>query len=365
MDTSRSSLKVSIFIPAYNAERFIAQTIESVLAQTYPEYELIIINDNSTDNTAQVLQQYQHHPKVKIFRNQHNKGVSPTSNIGIKLAQGDLIIKLDADDFYEPEYLATVVEFFEAHQDVGLVFSGVNLLHSDGRREPEMKFLNSGVWSREEFLPTLLELCILRAPTICVRRCCYEKLGGFIEEMSAHADWEMWVRIAANYRVGYIARLLANYRLSYGSNHTVQSMLDGRSIYDMRLWLSLLAANKLSYNLTEKELTHLRWGMYRLAMHFAALASYYGQEDIPNDYVNFAEEILPNSLSSNEVIKLRYVHLNLHKGLLAFRDRQFKEARAHFLRAIKTSPLHCRPPWIWNKLLLTFVGRTKWGVMYK
>jgi hypothetical protein len=105
--------------------------------------------------------------------------------------------------------------------------------------------------------------------------------------------------------------------------------------------------------------------MYRLAMHFAALASYYGQEDVTGDYVNFAEEILPNSLPSNKIIKLRDVHLNLHKGLLAFRDRQFKEARGYFLRAIKTSPFHCRPPWIWNKLLLTFVGRTKWGVLYK
>lgn len=365
MNTKENPLLVSVVIPAYNAERFIAQTIDSVLAQTYPEYEIVAIDDCSTDNTFRILQQYQAHPKVRIYHNEANKGVSPTSNMGIKLAQGDLVIKLDADDFYEPEYLAAVVEFFQTHEEVGLVFSGLNLIHPDGRREPEMKFLNSWARGREEFLPTLLKLCVPRAPTICVRRSCYEKLGIFIEEMSAHADWEMWVRVAANYQVGYIARILANYRLSYGSNHTVQSMLDGRSIHDMTLWLSLLAANKLPYHLTDRELVYLRWGMYSLAMHFAALASYYGQEDVQNDYINFAEQVLPNPLPSHEILKMRHVYLSLQKGLLAFRDRQFKKARYYFLHAIRTGPLYCKPPWIWNKLLLSFVGRTKWGVMYK
>jgi hypothetical protein len=129
--------------------------------------------------------------------------------------------------------------------------------------------------------------------------------------------------------------------------------------------LNLLAIDKLQYRLTAKELSYLRWGMYSLAIHFAASAGYYGQEDIQNDYVDFAEQVLANSLPSEEIIKMRYVYLSLHQGLLAFRDGQYRKARYHFLHAIRTGPLYCKPPWIWNKLLLTFVGRTKWGVMYK
>lgn len=357
--------KISVFIPAYNAGPFVAQAIESVLAQSYSNYELIVIDDGSTDNTIKVLEKYQSHQKVKIYQNKKNMGMAPTWNIGLKLCRGELIAKLDADDFYEPTFLETMVGFSQNHQQVGLIFSGVKLLYPDGRSEPEMSSMRSWVREPQDFLPTLLQLCIIRSPSVCVRRDCYKKLGGFIEDMYIHADWEMWVRIAANYPVGFIAHRLANYRMSYSFNVTAQAAFDGRSMHDLKLWLDLLDQNQLPYQLTKDEEEKLRWGMYELEMHFAATAAYHQQEAMQTAYTLFAEGILPEQVPDSEKEKMRKVYTYLHQGICAFRDRKMKEARRFFLQAIKTDPTYCKPLWIWSKLLLTFIGRTKWGFLYK
>jgi hypothetical protein len=100
-------------------------------------------------------------------------------------------------------------------------------------------------------------------------------------------------------------------------------------------------------------------------MHFAAMAAGQGQPEMQQAYVDFAEEAIPTRLSAAEMAKLRRVHTHLHQGLFAFREQRMKEARRYFWQAIKTEPRYCTAPWIWSKLLLTFIGRTKWGLMYK
>jgi glycosyltransferase involved in cell wall biosynthesis len=335
------------------------------LSQTYQNYELIVIDDGSTDHTAEVLNRYQGHSKITIHHNCLNLGMSPTWNIGLNLCRGEFIAKLDADDFYEPTQLETVVKFFQKHQQAGLVFSGLNLIYPDGRREPEMIYLHSWVRNRRDFLPTLLQLCVIRSPTVFVRSTCYKHLGGAIEQMKLHSDWEMWVRVAANYPVGFIARRLANYRLNYGSNVTARAAMDGSSIADLKLWLKLLEERALPYHLNALEQAKFRWGIYALEMHFAALAARYRQEECQKAYITFAEEILTNQLPLHEVERMRPVYSNLHQGVCAFREHQLAEARRYFWQAIKTGPQYCKMPWVWSKLLLTLIGRTKWGILYK
>ena len=94
-------------------------------------------------------------------------------------------------------------------------------------------------------------------------------------------------------------------------------------------------------------------------------AYYYNQEEMQHAYTAFAEEVFPVPLSTSELKRMHDVHLNLHKGLHAFQKQRLKQARQYFWDAIKTGPLYCKAPWIWSKLFLTFVGRTKWGIMYK
>ncbi|MCB0170090.1 MAG: glycosyltransferase [Anaerolineaceae bacterium] len=356
---------VSVFILVYNTEKFINQAIDSVLNQTYQNFELIIVDDGSTDNTTQYLKKYNDHPQVTIFYNEQNRGISPLWNFAVAQCHGELIAKLDADDFYEPNQLETVVAFYQDHPEVGLIFSGLNLIYPDGRCEPEMVFLKSWVRQRHEFLMTLLRLCVVRAPTAFVKRECYQKLGGVVESMTLHSDWEMWVKIAANYPVGYIAHRLADYRMSHGPNVTALAAIDGRSMHDIQLWLDLLHQGQLPYKLSRAEENQFRWGIYELEMHFAAKAAYNGQKEMQQAYTTFAEAILPNRLPEAELIKMRQVHTQLHQGIFAFRDKKLKEARRYFWQAIKSGPKYCKAPWIWSKLLLTLIGRTKWGILYK
>lgn len=356
---------VSIFIPAFNAAAYLTQAIDSVLAQTYRNFELIIINDGSTDDTVAVLKQYRGCPQITVLHLPNNMGMAATWNIGIDRCRGQLVAKLDADDFWEPDYLAAVVDFFQKNPGTGLVFSGVRLVYADGRSEPEMRYLSSRSMDRADFLPTLLRLCVIRSPSVCVNRECYTKLGRFIEPMTIHPDWEMWVRIAANYPVGYIARLLANYRVGDSSNVTSLAAIDGRSARDLAYWLDLLGQKQLPYNLTTPEDHLFRWGVYEMQMHFAAIAASRNLPHIQNSYITFAESVLPTPLAPAELRKMRQVHLDLHLGIFRFRERQLREARQHFLRAIRTGPMYAKHPWIWSKLLLTFLGRTKWGILYK
>jgi glycosyltransferase involved in cell wall biosynthesis len=295
---------VSVFIPVYNAEPFVAQAIESVLAQTYQHYELIVVNDGSTDGTAEVIARYQDHHRVRIHHNPTNLGMAPNWNVGLRLAQGDLVAKLDADDFYEPNFLEEIVPVFQKHPAVGLVFSGVNLIHGNDRITQERRYLTSWVGSGRKFLRQLLQACVIRSPTVCVRRVCYEYLGGFLPEMKLHADWEMWVRIAAHYDVGYIAKHLALYRLPYGDSCTSQAYRDERSIDDLRLWLSLLEQDALPYHMNEVELSLLREGMYGLVMTFAVYAMDLDLTESVQLYLSFAETLLPGGTKGSPYARL-------------------------------------------------------------
>lgn len=121
---------ISIIIPTYNGERFIAKALESVLNQTYQDYEIIVIDDGSEDHTRQVLQSYL--PQIRYFE-QENQGVAAARNRGLELAQGELIAFLDQDDVLLPDKLALQVACFEHQPEVGIVHSGWRLVNVDGQ----------------------------------------------------------------------------------------------------------------------------------------------------------------------------------------------------------------------------------------
>lgn len=341
---------VSVFIQTYNCGSFVTQAIESVLNQTYQHFELIILNDASTDQTAEILAAYENHPKIKIYHNPCNLGISPTWNIALQLCQGEFVAKLDADDYYAPDQLAEVVNFFKHHREAGMVFSGLDLLYPKGRSEPEMLFFRNRILHRPYFLPKLLERCVMRAPTVFVRRDCYQNLGGVVEQMTLHSDWEMWVRVAANYPVGFIARRLGTYRLSYGSNSTAIAITRGRSLQDLALWLDLLEKNQLPYHLNKTELQTLKWGMYDLVMRFAGIAAFDHQEELYQTYVSFAEKLLLNQPIPVNYGHLRRIYGNFHQGIHALNQGKVTLAGSLLIEALKIKP--ASPLEMWGQLLL-------------
>lgn len=283
---------VSVFIPTYNDENFVQQAIDSVLAQKFSNYELIIINDASTDRTAEIINQYRHQPQVRIYHNKNNLGVAANWNFGVSLCRGDFVVRLNADDFFAPDYLEKVIAVFQQYPETDMVFTGVNLLNND-KLAQELPYKESWIRPGLLFLPEILHVCCIRASSVCVKRRCFERWGGVIEEMDVHEDWELWVRIAANGQVGYIAEPLTYYRVLNPDGCTSQAIVNAYSPVACQIWLSRLAENKLPYQLKADELAFLKQGMYDLIMTFAVFAMESGLTESVQKHLAFAKKLLP------------------------------------------------------------------------
>jgi glycosyltransferase involved in cell wall biosynthesis len=202
---------VSVIIPAYNYGHFIAETIDSLLAQTYRDFEIIIIDNGSTDETQAVLKNY--NDKRVICIRQENHGVSHARNTGLKIAKGKYILFLDADDLIEKRKLETSVAFLEKNTDLDLVYSDMRYFKSgninelfyeyscDPNGKPWMKYISG---KGKELVKTILygNFMVICSPVF--RRSLLEQCGYFNEELLANEDWELWLRfLLANKRIQY------------------------------------------------------------------------------------------------------------------------------------------------------------------
>lgn len=209
---------MSVIIPAYNAERFIGQAIQSVLDQTYCCHEIIVVEDGSTDRTKEVLKRFD--GTIHCLY-QKNKGPSAARNAGIKAAQGEFICFLDADDLWTPEKLEVQLGFMEANPDIALVFSDYEEFNEEGLIFSSFLALKHQTFGAcpimagpldnafeklvlENFIPT---------PTVMVRKSCLEKTGLFDEEIWSVEDRDLWLRISASFRIACIPRIFCKKRV--------------------------------------------------------------------------------------------------------------------------------------------------------
>ncbi len=222
---------VSVIIPTYNSAKFLPETIESVLGQTYQDFELIIIDDGSTDHTKEVIASYlkDHPQKIKYFY-QKNSGVSAARNHGMQAAKGSFIAIIDSDDLWFPGRLMEGMKMMDAHPNVGLVHSNVINITEEGKPfniiSRNKKFL-SGYISDYIFLRKADILC----PTVLFRKECCDRLGGFDHNLATLGceDRELWIRIAKQYEIAFIDKPLAYYRVRSDSmSHNIPKMLQAR-----------------------------------------------------------------------------------------------------------------------------------------
>ncbi|MBW2646296.1 MAG: glycosyltransferase [Deltaproteobacteria bacterium] len=204
--------KVSIIIPVYNGERYIAQAIESALTQTYRKFEIIVVNDGSTDNSYEKIKPFL--PSVKyIF--QENQGVAAARNTAIKNSSGEFIAFLDQDDLWLPEKLELQVDYLLHNPDVGLVHSNMSYINEEGKsiqREFDFPSRIAGRCFGELFIKN--KIAIL---TVLLRRDCLDKVGLFNVQFSGVDDYDLLLRVSRYYPVWHINQSLAGYRL-HGSN---------------------------------------------------------------------------------------------------------------------------------------------------
>ncbi|MEB3339121.1 MAG: glycosyltransferase family A protein [Leptolyngbyaceae bacterium] len=215
--------KVSIIIPAYNAMSYLPETVQSALRQTFTDFEILIINDGSTDGIVEWATQLTD-PRVKLV-SQTNQGVSVARNTGIAQAQGEYIAFLDADDLWEPSKLAKQVQCLDQNPTVGLVNTWVVNIDEQNHPDNNVCTTYGEGWIWQQMIQQNLILC---GSVAMVRQRCFAAVGGFDPDLQSAEDWEMWIRIASRYPFALLKEPLVFYRqcLHTGSksNHLQQHL---------------------------------------------------------------------------------------------------------------------------------------------
>lgn len=191
--------KVSVVIPAYNRADFTVEAVQSVLNQSYPNIEIIVVDDGSTDDTYKKLSnyvgceiEYLHHP---------NRGASYTRNRGIKYATGKYIAFLDCDDKYDQNKIAFSVNEMK-RQEVDMIYNSAMLIDQEGIAIKIYEPKRHNLLFRNSIMNSVM-----------IKKEVFDKVGLFDEELFICADWDMWLRIEEHYKIGYIDFPLTEYRV--------------------------------------------------------------------------------------------------------------------------------------------------------
>ncbi len=228
--------KVSVIIPTYNYGKYIDKAIDSVLAQTYQNFEIIVVDDGSTDNTEEiVLGRYK--DNVRYFY-QENRGAPAARNSGTKRVRGRYLVFLDADDFLHHEYLQKMVAGLNSSKEAGWIYCRWQYVDTKGNIQ-ESAFSNTPFAYRKKLRGNIF-MEMLSGSLICccavlIKSECVEEVGGFDERLTAFQDYDLWLRIARRYEVEYIDDVLAFVTLHEGSISTKGKPYPSRSIINSKI----------------------------------------------------------------------------------------------------------------------------------
>lgn len=202
---------VSVIIPCFNAEKYIAQTIESVLSQTYTKIEIIAIDDGSTDLTVNILNSFL--PKITVFQHEDglNYGQASALNLGIEISNGEYIAFLDADDIFYPKKIERQVEALKANSKTDLVYTNGHAINYKGQILCKLFKEN---FIEENIIGRMLLDCYISAgcSSILVRRSLLDKVGVFNQQIRFAKDHDMWIRMSEVGRFHYLSECLMAYR---------------------------------------------------------------------------------------------------------------------------------------------------------
>jgi len=203
-----STPQLSIIITTYNSGKYISQAIESVLAQTFGDFELIIINDGSTDNTKEIVSAFSDE-RIKYFENEKNEGIVFSRNKGLKLAQGSYIGMLDADDIAHPNKFENQIDFLERNPEYGMVGSWAKFIDAEGKHVP-------GSWklkAKPQAIPAIMlfKNYFLQSAVLYRRECIsgYEFKEGF----EIGEDYLIWYEILKEWKAWNLQQYLLDYRV--------------------------------------------------------------------------------------------------------------------------------------------------------
>lgn len=195
--------RVSVLMPVYNGEKYLHQAIDSILGQTFTDFEFLIINDGSTDSSAEIIESY-NDPRIRLVHNKTNLKLIETLNKGIRLARGQYIARMDCDDISMPERLSKQVVFMDAHPEVNILGTGFYVIDSKGKSSYKVLFpLN------HHFLSwSLCFYCPICHPSTIIRKDALLKIGGYDPKMLHAEDYDLWRRLSKKTKLANLPEIL-------------------------------------------------------------------------------------------------------------------------------------------------------------
>lgn len=208
MNTELPAPVISVVMASYNARRHIAEALDSLLRQSFGDFEIIVVDD-STDDTTAVVEAYSD-PRIRLIKNRTKVGISRARNQGIAQARGEFVAFHDADDVSLPGRFQKQIDAFAKHPDTAMLGGQVETIDGDGaRRKVPLRKLNP------DCRDVLAKNCFATS-SVMVRRAALREVGGFCPVLDCAEDWELWIRIAKKYRTANLPDTLFLYRVTPG-----------------------------------------------------------------------------------------------------------------------------------------------------
>lgn len=218
---------VSIVMPVYNGEKYLRQSINSVLNQTFKDWNLIIVDDCSTDSSPEIMKEYaQSDDRIQVIYNKVNSKIPTSLNNGFEKASGKYYTWTSDDNIYEPDAIERMVKYLDEHNNVGLVYSDMKFIDEEGnetglfRSEPKDIFSNNCIGA-----------CFMYRADVAKR------VGGYSKDWFLVEDYEYWLRIRNMCDIGHVDGLLYQYRRHGGSLSETKMIQVREKLYDLRLWM--------------------------------------------------------------------------------------------------------------------------------
>ena len=197
--------KISVIMPAYNAEQYIGEAMDSILGQTFGDFEFIILNDCSTDGTEEIILSYDD-PRIVYLKNENNLGVAATLNRGLEMARGEYIARMDADDISLPQRFEKQIAYLDAHPEVAVLGTAVETF---GDRNQTIGFSQTN----EKLKVDLLFGSCFAHPSVIMRTAIIRSLGGYDREYEGLEDYDLWCRVSEKHALATLSQVLLRYRV--------------------------------------------------------------------------------------------------------------------------------------------------------
>lgn len=210
--------EVSVIMPVFNSEEFVAEAIESILSQTFKAFEFIIIDDASTDTSWQIIKKYASEDKrIRAYRNSRNLKTTKTLNRGLRLSKGKYVVRMDADDWSYPERIAKQVEYMNKHLEVGVSGGAVKICNKN------LKTINTRLYplTDGDIRKKIFRYCPFAHPATIWRTKVVKGVGGYNENIPLTQDYELYFRIGRTSNFGNLDEVILNLR-THGSSSSLR-----------------------------------------------------------------------------------------------------------------------------------------------